>query len=74
MKKLQEGWNELQGTTVSILVEDEKVVRGTVGDGVYYLTVYPYLYSSTENDYEKITGISVRDYEVLIKNNTVFWY
>ena len=37
MKKLQEGWNELQGTTVSILVEDEKVVRGTVGDGVYYL-------------------------------------
>lgn len=74
MKKLQEGWNEVQGIMINIFVEEGKVVRGTAGDGVHYHTVYPYRYSSTENAYENISGISVRNYEVLAKNNSVFWH
>lgn len=74
MKKLQEGWNEVQGTDVNIFVEDGKVIRATVGYGVYYHTVYPYKYSSSENAYENISGISVENYEILAKKNRFFWH
>ena len=72
MKKLNEGWNDVAGTTLSIYVEDGRVKRGTEGIENYH-TVYPYQFEKKENAYINISGIKVKDFLRLYKEQKIRW-
>lgn len=57
---MKDGWNEMEG--YDVYVEDGRVNRGTIGDGVSYRAAYPYKYDVDMKCFVNCSGISVDDF------------
>ena len=67
---MKDGWHVVAGEDV--YVENNKVVRGTTGTGLYIRPVYPYRYDRKYEDWNNRSGlISVSAFRAGIKRGTV---
>lgn len=53
---MKDGWHTILG--YDVYTEDNKVLRGTLGDGVTYRPAYPYKWNKRYRCWIKTTGIN----------------
>lgn len=66
---MKDGWHTILG--YDVYVENNKVLRGTLGEGSTYRTAYPYKWNKTHRCWIKNTGVSVNSFRNGVKRESI---
>ena len=66
---MKDGWHTILG--YDVYVENNKVMRGTLGEGSTYRTAYPYKWDKTHRCWIKSAGICVNSFRNGVKRESI---
>ncbi len=66
---MKNGWHKILG--YDVYIEDNKVLRGTLGDGVTYRSVNPYKWNKRYRCWIKTTGINTSTFRKSVKRESI---
>ena len=66
---MKNGWHKILG--YDVYIENNKVLRGTLGEGSTYRTAYPYKWDKTHRCWIKNVDVSVNSFRNGVKRESV---
>lgn len=67
---MKNGWHTVMG--YEVLIEDDKVIRGTLGSGTSYRAAYPYKHYKGYSGWHNVAGkLTVSAFRYGVKNGSV---
>lgn len=66
---MKNGWHKILG--YDVYIEDNKVLRGTLGEGSTYRTAYPYKWDKTHRCWIKNTSVSINSFRNGVKRESM---
>lgn len=66
---MKDGWHIILG--YDVYIENNKVLRGTLGEGSTYRTTYPYKWDKTHRCWIKNTGVSINSFRNGVKRESI---
>lgn len=66
---MKDGWHIILG--YDVYIENNKVLRGTLGEGIAYRPAYPYKWDKTHRCWIKNTGVSINSFRNSVKRESM---
>lgn len=66
---MKDGWHNILG--YDVYIKNNKVLRGTLGEGSTYRTAYPYKWDKTHRCWIKNTGVSINSFRNGVKRESI---
>lgn len=66
---MKDGWHTILG--YDVYVENNRILRGTLGEGSTYRTAYPYKWDKTHRCWIKNAGVSVNSFRNGVKRGSM---
>lgn len=66
---MKDGWHIILG--YDVYIENNKVLRGTLGEGITYRPAYPYKWDKRNRCWIKNTGISINSFRNGVKRESI---